>query len=153
MECLETWSECSLQLFCGLKAVKPKKESGNTVFWFFPFFWSAVNLAGMVPPKSQFRTRFRKFEANPEDWDHKKAMLNGRSHLKVPERLFWGKKFRFAQFGSKCQTKTIFITEKFWIFIIRSQIMKNSLFQDLWRPFWHFLAIIWPIVIKGAHSK
>ena len=37
MECLETWSECSLRLFCVMKAVRSRKKYENTVFWIFQF--------------------------------------------------------------------------------------------------------------------
>ena len=74
-----------------------ENESGNTVFWFFPFFWSVVNLAGVFCLKLDFCTRFRTFGSNPEDLDHKTNMLNGETHLKVSKRFFWAKKNFMSQ--------------------------------------------------------
>ena len=78
-----------------------EKVSGNTVLWFFPFFWSAVNLAGVDNSKCQFCTRFRTLDANPEDWDHKKIMLNGETHLKVSKHFFSGKKNFMSQINQE----------------------------------------------------
>ena len=46
----------------------------------------------MARPKLDFCTRFRKLGSNPEDWDHKKGLLNGEIHLKVSKRFFSGQK-------------------------------------------------------------
>ena len=88
-----------------------EKVSGNTILWFFPFFWSAVNLAGVVNSKCQFCTRFRTLDANPKDWDHKKIMLNGETHLKVSKHFFSGKKKIMSQIdqeGSKIISRNKF---------------------------------------------
>ena len=79
-----------------------EKVSGNTVLWFFPFFWSAVNLAGVANSKCQFCTRFWMLDANPEDWDHKKIMLNGETHLKVSKHFFRAKKRRWPILTQVC---------------------------------------------------
>jgi len=128
--------------FVDWKLSNQKKESGNTVFWFFPFFWSVVNLAGMVPPKSQFRTRFRKFDANPEDWDHKKAMLNGGTHLKVAERLFWGKKISFCSIWLQMPNKDHFFH---WKILKFHNLESDYEKRHFLGPTEAILALFWPL--------
>ena len=109
-----------------------EKVSGNTVLWFFPFFWSAVNLAGVVNSKCQFCTRFRMLDANPEDWDHKKIMLNGETHLKVSKHFFSGKKKFMSQIdqeGPKIISRNKFFFPLKMTKTLRKIHQKNSKFK------------------------
>ena len=92
--------------FVWWKSSKQEKVSGNTVFWFFSVFWSVFNLTGSVRPKSGFCTWFRKFGANNEVWDDKKAMLNGKTQAKVKNGIFFGKKCRFWNLAKNPETNT-----------------------------------------------
>ena len=81
-----------------------------------------ANLAGMVRPKLQFRTRFRKFGSNPEDSDHKKAMLNGGTLLKSQNRFFHfftTKISLIPDFFAKKNKKRNWITLKYYYICIK----------------------------------